>query len=150
MDENIKASIEARKTAITNTYELKGSAIKQKYDAVFQKMEELGRTSKDVMDFETKLAASPINQEYTELFTEIATQNISLNNVASAAGKSTGEMVAEEVIHQTGSRLKSAVVPTRASVHQAAFDKVRDIPGVGEALEIKQGFDLLSRFKKKD
>ena len=73
----------------------------------------------------------------------------SLKNVAAAGNTSVGEMVAEEVMDAAGSRIKQAVVPTRASIHQAAYDKARDIPGVGEALSIKQHVDFFSRFKKK-
>lgn len=147
MDENIKNSIEARKTAITNTYKLEGE-LKTESDALFKKIEELGKSSKDVTDFEAKFAASPLNKEYTDFFTKVATKNISLGNVAKASGTSVGEMVAEGVMDAAGSRLKQVVAPTRAQVHQAAYDKARDIPGVGEAMSIKQHVDFFSRFKK--
>ena len=148
MDENIKNSIDIRKQAITNTYELDGKN-KEKFDSLFKKIEDLGKDSKDVADFEQKFLASPLNAEYNSLFTEIATSGASLKNVAKTSGTSVGTMVSEEIMHATGDRLKQAVVPTRASVHQAAYDKARDIPGVGEALSIKQHVDFFSRFKKK-
>ncbi|MBR3366000.1 hypothetical protein IKG48_02685 [Candidatus Saccharibacteria bacterium] len=147
MDENVINSIEARKSAITDNYDLKGE-LSTKFDELFKKIEALGKTSKDVGDFEAKFAASPLNKEYNDFFTEVATKNISLKNVAKASGTSVGEMVAEGVMDATGSRIKQAVMPTRAQVHQAAYNKARDIPGVGEAMSVKQHFDFFSRFKK--
>lgn len=147
MDENIVNSIEARKSAITDNYDLKGD-LSTKFDQLFKKIEALGKTAKDVGDFEAKFAASPLNQEYNDFFTEVATKNISLKNVAKSSGTSVGEMVSEVAMDQAGSRLKQAVAPTRAQINQAAYDKARDIPGVGEAMSIKQHFDFFSRFKK--
>ena len=150
MDQNVKTSIDAHKNAITSTYTLEGE-LKTKFDELFKKIEALGKTAKDSADFEAKFASSPLNQAYMDLFTEIATKNTAtgLKGVESASGKSMGEMVAEGVMDQAGSRIKQAVIPTRAQVHQAAFDKARDIPGVGEAMAIKQHVDFFSRFKKK-
>ena len=52
---------------------------------------------------------------------------------------------------QAGNRIKQAVMPTRAQIHQKVYDQARDIPGVGEAMAIKQHADFFSRFiKKKD
>ena len=147
MDENIINSIEARKSAITDNYDLKGD-LSTKFDQLFKKIEDLGKTAKDVGDFEAKFAASPLNQEYNDFFTEVATKNISLKNVAKSSGTSVGEMASRAVMDQAGSRLKQAVAPTRAQINQAAYDKARDIPGVGEAMSIKQHFDFFSRFKK--
>ena len=149
MDKNIKTSIEARKTAITNNYELSGD-LKTKFDELFKKIEELGKTAKDSADFEAKFAASPLNKAYTDFFTEVAMANTEtgLKGVAKASGASVGEMVAEGVMDAAGSRLKQVVSPTRAQINQAATDKLRDIPGVGEAMSIKQHVDFFSRFKK--
>ena len=150
MDQNVKTSIDARKNAITSTYALDGE-LKTKFDELFKKIEELGKTAKDSADFEAKFASSPLNQEYMDLFTEIATKNTAtgLKGVANASGKSMGEMVAEGVMDQAGSRLKQAVMPTRAQINQAAYDTVRDIPGVGDAMTIKPPVDFFSRFRKK-
>lgn len=148
MDENIKNSIEIRKSAILNAYDLKDEN-KKKFDSLFEKIETLGKESKDVADFEDKFAKSSLSAEYNNLFTEIAMSGASLKTVAKSSGTSASTMVAEEIMHETGDRLKSAVTPTRASIHQTAYDKARDIPGVSEALSIKQHVDFFSRFKKK-
>lgn len=147
MDENVVNSIEARKSAITDNYDLRGE-LSTKFDELFKKIEALGKTSKNVGDFEAKFAASPLNKEYNDFFTEVATKNISLKNVAKASKTSVGEMVAEGVMDATGSRIKQAVAPTRAQINQAAYDKARDIPVIGDAMTVKQHLDFFSRFKK--
>ncbi|MBR3177543.1 hypothetical protein IKF27_01915 [Candidatus Saccharibacteria bacterium] len=150
MDQNVKTSIDARENAITSTYALDGE-LKIKFDELFKKIEELGKTAKDSADFEAKFASSPLNQEYMDLFTEIATKNTAtgLKGVANASGASMGEIIAEGVMDQAGNRIKRAVMPTRAQINQAAYDKARDIPGVGDAMTIKQHVDFFSRFRKK-
>jgi hypothetical protein len=37
----------------------------------------------------------------------------------------------------------------RVRANQAAYDAARDIPVVGDALNVKQHFDFFSRFRKK-
>ncbi|MBQ8992355.1 hypothetical protein IJ090_02915 [Candidatus Saccharibacteria bacterium] len=148
MDDTIKASIDARKSALTNSYELK--EYQAEFDDLFRRIEELGKNSQDAADFEAKFAASDLNQEYTNFFTKVAMANTEtgLKGVAKSSNTSVGEMVAEEVMEQAGSRLKQAVAPTRAQINQAATDKLRDIPVVGDAMTVKQHLDFFSRFKK--
>ena len=64
MDSIVKQSIDGRKMAFSSAYELT-DVYKKKIDELFKKIEELGETCKDAMDFETKFMASPLNQEYT-------------------------------------------------------------------------------------
>lgn len=144
MDEAIKMSIEGRKNAITSAYNLNDKQ-KKEVDDLFAEMEKLGMEAKDSGDFETKLAASPLNQQYIDLFTKIATD--------SAKSDTTKGVIAGTAAGAAESVLRSAVgarVPTtRAAVHQKAYDAARDIPGVGEVLEVKQYADFFGRFKKK-
>ena len=142
MDPTIKASIDARKNAF-GRYNLNDTQ-KKEIDDLFIKIEELGKTAKDAGDFETKFQASPLNQQYMDMFTKIAT-----DSAKSDAAKS---MVAGTAVSAAESALRGAVganIPTtRAAVHQKAYDAARDIPGVGDALNIKQHVDFFSRFKK--
>ena len=144
MDETIKLSIDGRKNAIYNSYELNDKQ-KQEVEDLFTRMEKLGMEAKDAGDFEAKLAASPLNQEYMDLFTKIATDSVKSN--------ATKDMAAGVAKGVAASALRNAVgasIPTtRAAVHQEVYDKARDIPGVGEALEVKQYADFFGRFKKK-
>lgn len=143
MDEIVKASIDSRKNAITNAYELNDKQ-KKEVDDLFAEIEKLGSEAKDVGDFEAKFAASPLNQQYMDLFTKIAT--------ASASSATHKDIVAGTAKGAAESMVRSAVgasVPTtRAAVHQKAYDAARDIPGVSEVLEVKQYAGLFSRFKK--
>ena len=144
MDDIVKASIDSRKSAITNAYELNDKQ-KNEVNDLFAKIEELGVEAKDAGDFEAKFAASPLNQQYLDLFTKIATENAS-----SATQKSivtgTAKGAAESIVR---SAVGAEIPTTRAAVHQKAYDAARDIPGVGEVLEVKQYADFFGRFKKK-
>lgn len=144
MDETIKMSIESRKNAIINTYELSASE-KEEVNNLFSKIEQLGMESKDSGEFETKLAASPLNQEYIDLFTKIATSNASKEakeNMVATSAASAAESIVRNAV--------GAEIPTtRAAVHQKAYDAARDVPILGEALEVKQYADFFGRFKKK-
>ena len=71
MNEYVKQSIEGRKMAFSSAYELT-DAYKKKVDELFARIEDFGKNCTDAMDFETKFMASPLNTEYTNLFTEVA------------------------------------------------------------------------------
>lgn len=144
MEEIVKASIDGRKNAITNAYSLNEKQQKE-VDDLFNEIEKLGEEAKDSGDFEAKLAASPLNQQYMDLFTKIATDSAKSNTEKGiAANVATG--VAESAVR---SAIGAKIPTTRAAVHQKAYDAARDIPGVGEALEVKQYADFFGRFKKK-
>ena len=72
MDKIVKLSIEARRNAFDTSYEIKDEDLKKEIDVLFEKINKLGEEAKDAMDFETKFASSPLNTEYTNLFTKIA------------------------------------------------------------------------------
>lgn len=145
MDSNVKISIDARKNAILNAYELSEKSKKEVED-LFTKIEELGTECKDAGEFESKFAASPLNKEYMDLFTKLATAGAEVGTVGGVA-KQAVKNAAEGAVRST---IGSAVPTTRAAVHQKVFDAARDIPGVGEALGVKQHVDFFKRFKKKD
>ena len=71
MDNNVKASIDARYVAFENSYELTPD-VKKDIDELFNKINEFGKTCKDCMDFETKFASSDLNKEYMDMFTKIS------------------------------------------------------------------------------
>ena len=142
MDEYIKQSIDARKNAFSAAYEI-NAEMQKKIDALFVKIEELGTTCKDVTEFEAKFAASPLNQQYMDLFTEIATGSITIGASGAGAPKGkVGKMVAGSLIGGAVEGVVDSavhrVVPTRAAVHQKAYDAARDIPVVGDAIDVSQ------------
>ena len=74
MNDLVKASIEGRKNAIFSAYDITEQSIIDKIEDLFKRINEFGETCTDSMDFESKFASSELNQEYVELFTEIATK----------------------------------------------------------------------------
>lgn len=143
MDNAIKTSIDARKNAITSAYELNEQQ-KKEVDGLFSEIEKLGKSCKDAGDFETKFAASPLNQKYIDLFTKVATDSASATTKKDLAAG----VVAGAAKSAVKNAIGSAVPTTRAAVHQKAYDAARDIPGVGEVLSVKQHVDFLKRFRK--
>ena len=143
MDKLIKQSIDSRRGAIKNSFEVDAGAQK-KIDALFNEIEKLGEKCKDAGEFETEFLKSPLNQKYLDLFTEIATSSATKAAVKGAAVGAL-ESAAENAIRK--------VVPTRAAVNQKATDALRSVPGVGDAIDIGQKASYLGHlgklFKKK-
>ena len=140
MDKIIEQSIKARKDAIYNTYKVSPEK-EQKVNALFKEIEKLGNECKDANDFETKFAKSPLNQKYLDLFTEIATDK---NNLGGEIAKGTAAGIAESIADQTINQ----VVPTKAAVHQKAYDAARDIPVLGDAIDLGQKASYASHLTK--
>lgn len=140
MDEYIKQSIKARKDAIYNTYKVSPEK-EQKIDALFKDIEKLGAKCKDSSEFEAEFSKSPLNQKYIDLFTEVATDKNNLGGeIAKGATAGAMESIADQAINQ--------VVPTKAAVHQKAYDAARDIPVVGDAIDISQKAGYVAHLSK--
>ncbi len=156
MDEYIKQSIDSRKSALSATYEISPEAQK-KIDSLFAEIEKLGKSSKDVGEFETKFQSSPLNQKYLDLFTEIATTSTPKVSAGKVEKPSIGKIVAENaalgVASGVADRAKRAVLPTRAEINQKATDKIRKTPIVGDVLDASEKASYVSHigkiFKKK-
>ena len=141
MDKYIKQSIEGRKNAIGATYEV-STEMQKKIDALFGEIEKLGGKCKDVGDFEAKFAASPLNQKYLDLFTEVATNSqakatapkVDKSGIAKMVAGGTALGVAESALDQ----VVNNVVPTRAAVNQEVTDAVRKTPVIGDAMDIAE------------
>ena len=58
MNEMVKNSIDARKNAIYNTYEITDDKLKKEIDELFDKIYEFGEDIKDQSEFETKFNSS--------------------------------------------------------------------------------------------
>ena len=130
MDEYIKQSIKSRKDAFSMSFEV-SEKMQKKIDALFLEIEKLGVKCKDVQEFEAEFQKSPLNQQYMDLFTEIATES---------AGKQAAGQVAKSMatgaVEGLARNALGNVVPTRAAVHQKAYDEVRKVPGLGNAIDI--------------
>ena len=123
-----------------------------KIDALFAEIEKLGANCKDVGEFETEFAKSPLNQRYLDLFTEIATKGVAKNTVKGAESKN--DLAADAKKDATASvvkgaavgvaqsaaeqALRNAVPTTRAAVNQKAYDAARSVLGLGDAIDIAE------------
>lgn len=150
MNDLVKNCVESRRTAIFNTYDVKNEDNINKINEFFNKLEQFAENYNDVMEFENSFASSELNQEYMNLFTEIAStetpKNINVDdyvpeNPIDLDAKDVGEMFVDEVASNITTKV-------RGRAYRAAYDKARDIPGVGEAIDIKNKIDLFGRFKK--
>ena len=151
MNNLVEASIKARKDAIFNAYDINNQAIIDKIEDLFIRINKLGESSTDNADFETKFANSTLNTEYINLFTEIA-NSFNQKNIQTEENtniKTDGEYILDDAKSEVKYQLESAVQPLKGQVARDAYDKIRDIPVVGDAINIKQKIDFFSRFKKK-
>ncbi len=156
MDEYIKQSIDSRKNAFSTSYEISADAQKE-IDKLFTKIEKLGKSCKDVGEFEDKFQKSPMNQAYLDLFTKISTTSAPKASAGKVPKAKVGEILAEGVaegaLDRTTQEAKLAVLPTRASIHQKVHDEVQGVPVLGNAMDIGQKASYAAHlgklFKKK-
>jgi len=129
MNEVIKQSIEGRKMAFSSAYELT-DVYKKKVDELFKKIEEFGMNYTDAMDFETKFMASPLNKEYTDLFTEVASncKYILPPPVDNPNVKSDEEYYRDEAISDAKYLAKDLTMPARRKAREEFDKKLRDTP----------------------
>lgn len=143
MNEILKPSIESRKTALFSSYDIKDPGNLKTIEDFFKKLEDFAKDYNDVMEFETAFANSPLSKEYSDLFVQI------MNTENTTDGKAPVQEKEEEyTLHdELKDDMERAV---RRKARQEAYDKVRDIPVVGEAMSVKQHFDFFNRFRKKN
>lgn len=140
MNEMVKNSIDARKNAIYNTYEVTNDKLKKEIDELFDKIYEYGKDMKGQTEFESKFPTSPLNQEFIDMFTKVAQSSPMVqdlknqNNVASD--------VANMALDEVEMGVDSLTHPMRHKAYQAANDKIRNLPIVGDILTVKQHADL--------
>ena len=150
MNDLVKTSIESRKNAIFSAYDIKDQSIIDKMEDLFRRINELGESCKDSMDFESKFASSELNQEYINLFTEIATKCPPIvRQTEERHVKSDAECIAEDIASEIKYQVKDATLPLRRQMRQEAYDKARNTPIICEIMEAKQYADFFGRFKKK-
>ncbi len=130
MNEYVKQSIDGRRMAFSSAYELT-DIYKKKIDELFTRIEEFGKDCTDAMDFETKFMASPLNTEYTNLFTEVA-QNCKYilppPVEGDTAGRSNKQAIADEVMSDVKYAVDDLTMPARRAAREAFDSKMRDTP----------------------
>ena len=144
MNEMIKNSIDARKQAIFNAYNIDNKEIEKTINDFFTELEKFASKYNDVMDFETAFSSSDLNQKYINLFTE----------VGSKCKPKVFE--SEEYIESTDNNITSdaqylmddLTQPMRREARQKVDDALRSTPIVGDIMGVKQHIDLFNKFKK--
>ena len=149
MDEMVKNSIEARKQALYNAYNIEGSSVEKQINDLFIEIEKFGSKYNDIMDFENAFQASDLNNKYINLFTEVSTKcspkvtDTSTNKTEETTyrERSDAEYFADELSR-----------PIRRQARQKVDDTLRSTPIIGDAMNIKQHIDLFNKFRgnKKD
>ena len=142
MNEILKPSIESRRTALFSSYDIKDSGNLKTIEEYFKKLEEFAKDYNDIMEFETAFASSPLSKEYSDLFVQIMNTESTIDGKAPVHEKEEEYTIQDELKDD----MERAV---RRKARQEAYDKVRDIPVVGEAMSVKQHFDFFNRFRKK-
>ena len=149
MDSIVKMSIDSRKQAFTNAYKIEDKSILDKIDDLFIKINELGETCVDASEFETKFASSELNQEYINLFTEIASTCEPITYESDNLNvQSTKDYILDDARMEAKMAFDDITMPARHAARTEFDDKVRDIPVIGDAIQAKQTFDLFKKFKK--
>lgn len=150
MDKMVKSSIDARKGAFSTAYEL-NDAMEKEIEELFNRINELGETCTDAIDFETKFASSPLNTEYTNLFATVA-QHCKPKQLSSDDDqidtRSKGEKVLDEVASDTKLLVDDITMPARRAARQEMDSKLRDTP-YGKVEQMNNMFHLFKKFKKK-
>lgn len=136
METVIKQVIDARKSAIFSGYNITDQDILDQIEDLFKRINEFGEKFNDVNAFEAEFANSHLNNEYTNIFVEIAKKEVETNK------PSAGEVITDRVANN----IKNRIIPSRAVRADARDRALRNIPIVGDAIDIEQKIDLLNKF----
>lgn len=152
MVKEVQYSIDARKNAILNTYEITNDKIKKEIDELFDKISEFADDIKTQEEFESKFSTSPLNQEYIDMFTKVATSSPMVQDIKNQ--NNMASVVADMAKDDLEMAVESTSMPARRAARQAAYDVARDLPVVGDIMYAKQNIDLVKsvtgQFNKDD
>ena len=151
MNDLVKNSIDSRKNALFNTYNITDQRLIEKIEDLFARINEFGEDCTDNMDFESKFATSQLNQEYIQLFTEIATtcKQVVREPQENTNVKSDEERMREEMESEIRYQVKDATLPFRRKVREETFHAALNTPIIGDIIGAKNQIDFFSRFKPK-
>jgi len=128
MNDVIKQCIDGRRMAFSSAYELTDT-YQKKVDELFKRIEDFGKDFTDAMDFETKFMASPLNKEYTDLFTEVSQHcKYILPPPVETEGRSNKEAVMDEVMSDVKYVVNDVTMPARRAAREEFDKKMRDTP----------------------
>ena len=148
---DIENSIKLRKDAIFDYYEINDKKVLEEINNLFNEIESFASTKKDAADFEQSFSTSSLNQKYMDLMTKVAT-TCKFKNAFENQAKEYMEHAdhKQELKDELKYQAESLSMPFRRKARQEVYDKARDIPGVGDVMQINQIRGLFGRFRKKD
>lgn len=147
MNDIVKTSVDSRKQAIYNSYEIEGSPIEKEIKYFFEELEKYASKYNDVMDFENAFQSSDLNTRYINLFSEIASK-CKPKVIESSQTSINSDNVTNEVVSDMKYVADELTMPARRQARQQVDDTLRSTPIIGDVMEVKQHIDLFNKFKK--
>lgn len=137
MDQYVKGCIDTRRESLEN-YFLVPADRREEIDAIFGEMEALGETCSDAAEFEQKLAASPVNQKYMDLFQTLKPDPKAVAGAVKDSVKerySDKKNIVKDVADFAAYEVKQEVVmPMRREAYQQRQEFLREnVPGYMKA-----------------
>lgn len=146
MEASVKTSIDSRKSSFEMSYELTDEARKD-IDELFSRIEEFGQSCKDAMDFETKFASSPLNQEYMDMFTKIS-KKCKVKGLDNGSEESKGKRILKEAGSDAKYLAEDLTMPARRQARMKFDQKMRNTP-LGKIEQANNTFWLFKKIKHK-
>ena len=148
MKDDVKLCVESRKNVVVTSFELTSDLNKQ-LDELFERIIKLAETCSNAQDFETKFMSSELNQEYTDLYTDIAQscKCKTIQKVEDPDEPSKGQKVFDEASSDAKYLAREISMPARRQARMKMDSKLRDTP-LGKVEQASNMFHLFKRFKK--
>lgn len=148
MKDDVKLCVESRKNVIYSSFDLTEDLKKQVED-LFKNIIELAKTCSDASDFESRFMSSELNQEYTDLYTDIAQScKCKTINVDSSDEDDSSKKVLDEATSDAKYLFDEVSMPARRQARMRMESKLRDTP-LGKVEQASNMFHLFKKFKKK-
>lgn len=149
MNESVKMCVDSRKNVVLQSFELTDD-LKKQLDELFEKINLLAKDCADAQDFETKFMSSELNQEYTDLYTDIAQScKCKIQNVDTTddVPESKGKKILDEATSDAKYLMDDVTMPARRQARMQMDSKLRDTP-LGKVEQASNMFHLFKKFKK--
>lgn len=149
MNEYIKLSIKGRKDVFLNNYEINDKDILDKIDNLFKRIDDFGKKFSDASIFEKEFIESPLNDEYNNLLTEVATKCkfIMKDEFMEEYNKDMKRQAKEDMKSDAKYLMESLTMPARRKAREELDSKLRDTP-LGTIEQISNIKSLFNKFKK--
>ena len=147
MEKGIEKSIQTRKQSIYDYYSIL-ERDKEKVEKVFSDMEHLGEECKNVAEFERRLAESPINREYMDLFKilkvkkSFAAKSMAQSYKSAMADPETRRQAVKDEVKYA---IDSATHPARVRANDAMMKELYNTPVVGDLITASNSLGVLGR-----